>query len=235
MNSVQNSSVFRRIFGKSLVIVLLAGMVVILLYTFCMQYFTLHTIEVVGEGVHIDVDKSKIAANILFINTQKIRSDLLASNNQLEDAKVTKKYPDAITLTVILRKPVARLTTDMRTIIIDARGVVLGFTRPQDENLPLLTFGVPDQIDGTTITNPLIQSGIAIIQSFDPVGVIGSIAPVNSSSVRVNYQKTSIFFPLKTDYSASVATLQILLNRFRMKGTMPTSIDLRFDKPVIKM
>lgn len=36
------------------------------------------------------------------------------------------------------------------------------------------------------------------------------------------------------DFSSQVASLQFILNRSKIEGKIPTKIDLRFDKPVLK-
>jgi hypothetical protein len=202
---------------------------------FCMQYFTLKNIEVIGEGIQIAIDQKKLERNLLFIRPERMKADLLTNNNQIEHVYITKRYPDTIILAVQLRKAIARVTTQARTVIVDERGVVLGYSRKESDSLPLLSFGISDIPDGTTFTHASVVSGIAAIRDISPVVPISFIYLNDTLSIRAIYGKTSIFIPLNTEYSALATTLQTLVARFRMKGSMPASIDLRFDKPVIRM
>jgi len=200
-----------------------------------MQYFALRNIEVIGDGIQITIDQTKLEHNLLFVRSEKIRSDLLSANNQIENVTIQKRYPDTLTLTVVLRKAIARITTQTRTVVVDSRGVLLGYSRKDSDDLPLIAFGVPDIPDGMTFTDMRVLSGIAIIRDITPVVPISALYINDTSSIRAIYGETSILLPLNPEYGASAATLQTLIARFRMKGSMPTSIDLRFDKPVIRM
>lgn len=230
-----SSSTIRRKFGRVIALVLFIIAAVYILYIFCMQYFVLRNIEVVGEGIQIAINQSELEKNLLFIRPGKITSDLLSANNQIENVTVQKRYPDTIILTVILRKAIAKITTQVRTAVVDSRGVLLGYSRKDSDGLPLIAFGVPDISDGMTFTDSRVLSGIAIIRDITPVAPISALYINDTSSIRAIYGETSILLPLNSEYSASAATLQTLIARFRMKGSMPTSIDLRFDKPVIRM
>jgi cell division septal protein FtsQ len=230
-----NASTVRRKFGRIIALVVLILSIVYILYIFCMQFFALRNIEVVGDGIQVAIDQTKLEHNLLFIRPEKLKADILTNNNQIENIQITKKYPDTLSITVSLRKASARVTTSTRTAIIDSRGVMLGFARSDSGSLPMLDFGVPDVPDGTTFTDTRVLSGIAIIRDISSIAPITSMYLADTSSIRAIYGKTSIFFPLNTEYSALATTLQTLIARFRMKGSMPASIDLRFDKPVIRM
>jgi cell division septal protein FtsQ len=230
-----NSSTIRRKFGRVILSIVLLLASVYVLYVFCMQYFALKNIEVIGEGIQIAIDQAKLERNLLFIRPEKIKADILSDNNQVEHVYITKRYPDTIIIAVQLRKAIARITTITRTVIVDSRGVVLGYSRKESDTLPLLSFGVSDIPDGLTFTDVAVLSGIAVIRDISPVVPISSVYLNDTLSIRAIYGKTSIVFPLNTEYSALASTLQTLVARFRMKGSMPASIDLRFDKPVIRM
>jgi cell division septal protein FtsQ len=208
---------------------------VYILYTFCLQYFVLKTIVVIGDGIQIAIDQTKLEKNLLFIRTDGMKKELLSNNDQIENVMITKKYPNTLVLSILLRTPFARVSTKTKTVIIDSRGVVLGYARQNTNSLPLMAYELDDVMDGTLLKNPVVQSGIAIFRDVSPVIPLSSLYISDVSSIRAIYGKTSIFFPLKTDYSALASTLQTLTARFRMKESMPTSIDLRFDKPVIRM
>jgi hypothetical protein len=229
------SSTIRRKFGRVIALLLFVISSVYVLYIFCIQYFTLRNIEVVGDGIQIVINQAKMEHNLLFIRPEKIKSEVLAVNNQIENITIRKRYPDTLILTVVLRKAVARLTTSARTVVVDSRGVLLGYSLKSSDSLPLMAFGVSDITDGMTFTDTRVLSGIAIIRDIASVIPIFSLYVNDSSSIRAVCRETSILLPLNLEYSASAATLQTLIARFRMKGSMPTSIDLRFDKPVIRM
>jgi hypothetical protein len=63
---------------------------------------------------------------------------------------------------------------------------------------------------------------------------IQTITIEDDSSLRAKSNTMDILFPQDGSMPAILATLQTLLSGFRIKGTLPTLIDLRFNKPMVK-
>ena len=60
------------------------------------------------------------------------------------------------------------------------------------------------------------------------------IEPYETQSIRARFGQTDIIITQTNDLSQVLDTLQTLMEGFRIKGTMPKSIDLRFGKPIVQ-
>jgi hypothetical protein len=87
---------------------------------------------------------------------------------------------------------------------------------------------------GEKITDPRVSAGISFITGMRDILSVSSISVEDERSLRAKCDKLDILFPQDGPIAPILATLQTLLSGFRIKGTLPTFIDLRFNKPIIK-
>jgi cell division septal protein FtsQ len=189
---------------------------------------------VIGSDVSIIVDKNKLGDNLVLLNTDALRKQLLGEYIQLDDISLSKRLPHSLILDIKFKKPVARIITDKRIAVIDKNGIVITGYREEFSHLPVLNFGVHDVPDGTVIDKPEVRTSLSFLEQLPSGIAIDEMTIQNGQTLQAKMGKTSIFIDLNTAINPAVSTLQTLLAGFRMKGTMPTSIDLRFDKPIIK-
>lgn len=226
-------SVFLRRFGKLTGFFLLFLALIYIVHTISVRFFTIRKLEVHGANIRVVLDRDKFYDQLLFFPSEDYRRDLLSEYRQIQDIKITKKLPDTLVLDITLRKPIARLTTSGRTVLVDERGTVIGDATSGYGYLPILFFGIQDVEDGDSVTDKRVRSAIGILHALNGTIPITSITEYESSSLRARSGNTDIFIPQEGDYSQIASTLQTLFSRFRMKGTMPASVDIRFEKPVV--
>ncbi len=198
------------------------------------KLFTITTIEVVGVGVDIQVDKEKIINNLLFFPTDKLRSDILRDNQLLADVRFEKKFPHTLVIKPVVRLAFARLETADRRVLLDIQGIVVGEGSGM-EQLPVLKFPDVTMIrTGQRIGDTRILQGLRFYELVDGLLPIDYIAAHEGSALLAKSGTLDIFFPQDANMAEILATLQTLMTGFRIKGTLPTVVDLRFDKPVVK-
>ncbi|MFC1646828.1 cell division protein FtsQ/DivIB [Patescibacteria group bacterium] len=203
------------------------------LYILCTHLFNIKEIEVIGEGVNIQINPEKLNKNLLFFPSEIVKKDILNNYIQLEDITFTKVFPHTLQVIVKVRKPLARIKTVEKIYLVDEKGIVLGDASISDSKYPLVFTEISNLIQGTYIKDEKIFQILSFIKSLDEVVQIREISIINGSSIQARLDKTDIICMLKKDMMDCSDTLQTLITRFRMKGTMPARIDLRFDKPVV--
>ncbi len=218
--------------GKSFVSVIFGCIVSIIVFVLIYSFFTLQTIEIVGEGLQISIDTKRFPQNILFIREQKITDELLKNYPQLASVKVQKHYPHSLIITPILRVAIARFSTEIGSFRVDSEGVVLDDTNSGDL-LPQLDIPVTQVIVGQHIKDKQFLSALGFIYECRGVVPITIIKIIDGASLSAKTATTDILIPQHGNNASLRATLQTLLTGFRMKGNLPAIIDLRFDKPVI--
>lgn len=195
------------------------------------KVFEIQTIEVAASGVSVILDEKKMTNNLLFFSPEKIRRMLLDENILLADVRFTKKYPHTLIVEPVLRTPVGRLTTQTGIVVLDKTGVVL--PPSSEQTLPLLIFDVGTVHEGQTITDPRILQSLRFAEAVGGQEVISSITARDGPSLVATIGETDILFTQDVEVETVATTLQTLLTGFRIKGSLPKTIDLRFDKPIV--
>lgn len=224
--------VYLRKFGKFIVTVVLAVGLTSGVGFVSITFFTIQAIEVEGSGIQVVVDQKKLARNLLFFPTEKLRTELLSQNPLLGDVIIRKKFPHTLVIAAVPRTPIARLQTKERKVDIDKESIVLRESSP-NHPLPTLLFDVESVRIGEKVRDPRVFSGIAALTSFDRIISIDMISSLDSQSLQVKSATLRIYVVQQSDMKAIATTLQVLLTGFRIKGTLPALIDLRFSKPVV--
>lgn len=215
--------------GISVVAVLfLTGLVSFLV----IRAFTIRSVIVDAPGMSIQLDPGRFGDNLLFLPTQSLRQELLASYPLLSDVRFEKKYPSSLIVRFVRRSAFAIVVSGNTLYAVDAQGLVLGVVS-QREGYPELVFDVGTPSIGNVLTDDRILGSLSLLRKLSSFVTISRISEYNSQSLQAIMGNTNIFLPRYTDLSAKADTLQIIVEGFRIKGTLPTVIDLRYDKPII--
>jgi hypothetical protein len=197
------------------------------------KIFAIQIIEVVGNSVSLQIDEKKIIKTLLFFPSDRFRAEILSDNTYLADVQFQKIYPHTLKIIPVTRAPSARLQVGGRIVLLDKLGYVLS-DGDQGFMLPLIVIDLPFFRVGEKLTSPRVQTALSIIEALRSDWDINSLTEVNESYFLVKTPKTDIFIAHNGELGEILTTLQTLLAGFRIKGTLPAVVDLRFDKPVIK-
>jgi len=221
---------FGRFVGFGLLFVLFSGVV----YWLCIWTFTIKNIVVIGNNIQVQVDAARLPKTLLLFPSATLREQLLKDNPILADIQFQKKYPHTLVIVPTLRTAVVRLTLTTREVLVDESGIVLSDADTASPPLPRLIVPIPVARIGEVIEDQRVTAGISFIVGLRDILPIQSISVEDERSLRAKSGTLDIVFPQEGSTSAILATLQTLLTGFRIKGTLPTFIDLRFNKPIIK-
>lgn len=218
---------------KKRVVFLLLTLFGVLVYVIVTYVFVLRFVEVKGDGLGVVVNEHGLPKNLLFFPTDAIEKQILRDNPLIADIHIEKKYPNTLVISATQRVAVATITRGGVVAVLDGSGIILSF---EDKNyqLPMLEFDVSPGPIGTALTDPNVQGALMFLVRTKSLLPIQKITNGEGSSLLAISDKTNILFAQQSDGQAIAATLQTLLSGFRIKGTLPTTIDLRFDKPIVK-
>ncbi|MBI5619939.1 FtsQ-type POTRA domain-containing protein [Candidatus Gottesmanbacteria bacterium] len=217
----------RRSIGLGIILI-----VTFVLYRIVTTAFVIRTVEVIGSGVEVSLDESKLTKNLLLFPAQKIRERLLHDNPLLRDVVIRKKYPHTLVIEPVKRSATALLVTGDQSVLLDSEGVVL----PQSEirePLPTIIINIGTVHIGQSVTDYGIAVSLRLLQKLGDSWYISLITKHEGGLLVAKYRETEIFFTQEANPAALIATLQTLLTGFRIKGSLPKVIDLRFDKPIV--
>ena len=228
-----HTGVLRRKIGKTIFFCIFITIVSVLLYEGVTRLFSIQVIEVIGSGVQVVVDEEKMSKTLLFFPSDRLRGEVLRDNPLLADVHFQKKYPHTLVIIPTLRSAFVRLQTNDRIVLLDRSGIVL-MDGDQGKALPLLRFNLQALRVSEAIVDARVQLALSLLDGLRTVFPVDAITEQDGAYVLVKTGKTDIFIPQDKELDDILATLQTLMTGFRIKGTLPEVVDLRFDKPVIK-
>lgn len=172
--------------------------------------------------------------SIFLVNKQILASRIINSNPTIKHVDVEKIIPATILMTLENRQPMAMVNNDRGKAYIDEEGIYLT-NITVDKILPLIDIAkipiYPEShadwrvIKALTLLKYLSEGNISI-------GKIMIDDNQNMYTLTIN-NSTKVLIPYNADASKLAASLQIIISRFRIEGKSVSSIDFRYDKPVI--
>ncbi len=212
----------------SVALLLLAAVLVSLLV---IRAFTIRDVVVDAPGMTIQLDPSRFGNNLLFLPTESLEQELLEAYPLLSDVRFEKKIPSTLIVHLVKRSTFAYLESRGAIYAVDEQGLILDAAR-LDAGFPVLLFDVGTPAIGSTVTDTRVLGSLSLLRVATAAGIT-RITDYNGQALQARTGNTNIFLPRIGDLSAKADTLQIIMEGFRIKGTLPTVIDLRYEKPII--
>lgn len=219
--------VARIVAGAVVLAVVTTGIAVLII-----RLFTIQQVLVDAPGMALELDTTKFGTNLLFLPTRTLTSELLSTYPLLADVRFEKKIPGTLIVHLTRREPFAVLVSQGVSHAIDEHGLILGGIKDASP-YPILSFDVGIYTQGSTLTAPHVLGALSFLRGLDAPRDIQAIRERDSTSLLATMGNTSIYIPQLEDLREKAATLQRMIEGFRIKGTLPTVIDLRFAKPII--
>jgi hypothetical protein len=224
----------RRQLARFLLLLIVAIIIIGLPLVF-IRYFTIKHIEVKGDAVLFEYDANVLGNNLLFLPSGRIKKELLSAYPVIKSLDIEKKFPDTLLLTVSLYKPLSVFSSTSGNKLLTETGLVIGDAREEDFFSYPVVYDYPKPLfDGVLYTEPLILSVLRVIREFS-LSAKTDIYVMPGDSYRLIIDNVEVVFPSTKEVFYLKRTLQALLQGFRIKGTLPKQIDLRYDNPVIKL
>ena len=226
-NQRQRISRLRFIIGMIVLIFFIGGIAV-----FLVKKFKLEHIEVVGDGMKLEINERLLMGNTLFFPSESIRLQLLSTYPELLDVVVQKKVPNTVVIIPTLRVPIAELITKTAAFIVDQDGVVIGPSH--GVTLPQIAIDVPYIRLGGNIKDKKVIAALEFLKYSKDTVLVKTITNPDGKTLLAKTEQLDVLFSEDNDREEVVRSLQLLLSGFRIKGTMPKVIDLRFTKLIVQ-
>jgi len=226
----RSSSLKRKII-ITFVSVLILGVTIGIIYLL-LQVFQIKNITVSGDAARVEVNAKQFVGNMIFFRSDAVIAQIKDENPLVETIEIRKHFPSTLELVVYKRQPIARLKTNTAIVGIDADAIVTDMLGP--DTIPVIQIDVPLVRMGVAMKDDGVKQAVSIIAGSGSFLHVRKIQTYETVSLRVETQESNIFLPQKGDIRPTLDTLQTLIAGFRIKGTMPKTIDLRFDKPVVQ-
>lgn len=182
-------------------------------------------------------DAAQIASkSLVLLDIARLRSHILQKNRDVSTVVIEKSYPETLILTVVARQPLALVHVGAQVRAIDEEGMLLSYVSQHNTGaLPQLDApGIPFYTDQKADWR--IATAVTYLQLFRREHVSAKHMSVDTYWSQYQFLlegNTTAVIPFSGNPGAIVASLQVILGRFRIEGKQVRTVDFRFDKPII--
>ena len=239
--------------GKAKILSLLAllSFAAVLFFFVRSNIFRIQSVEVKAEKIscadtyQIRETSALLEKHILFFDQAGIRNTLKNEFVCIKDVKILRRFPNHINLVIIGREPKAvlinfkekeaSLSADIENIatpsaraqetvryLVDDESIIFS-KDPADSNLTKIYYQGELHLGET----------LKILDKIKIYGLDVSESEILDNTLVIYPQR--IIFNLSADVDAQLASLQLILNKAKIDNESLRFVDLRFDKPVIKI
>lgn len=175
------------------------------------------------------------------MNAEDLEQNLLENNPSISSISIFKQYPDSLFLNAVELRPVAILYIADGALLLAEDGTVLEKFRTKDEtDVPVITYYQPiyfnqhpigevfdqDDILATTyFADQMLQLGLAVT----------TIDITNENMIVLHTDEFSVLVTSERDIESQYQDFAYAYKQLKREGTAFTDIDIRFDKPIIKL
>ncbi|MFH1827477.1 MAG: FtsQ-type POTRA domain-containing protein [bacterium] len=189
------------------------------------------------DGLHL-VEGS----NLFLLNTNKFINYLQESNPELSNVNIQKQYPNTLKIFYKLKEPIAFIKTNNGYLYLSDGAKILSKVKKIDSKKKLTEIlyyqifdysinSIGDTLDFTDIRYSL--EFLKKIKNFELV--VESIDINSPSMIRLNLNKSVVIFTTEKDIDGQINNLDKIIRQFKVEGKSFSLLDLRFDKPILKL
>ena len=177
--------------------------------------------------------------NLILLNKSKTERQIKQVNPQVKEAKVTKIFPDTIKINIALYKPEIILVGQNVYFYLSEDGRILFKSKNKDLSLPVIYYyqKLNPYIfqPGDWLNYSDIKTAIKLEKIFSDLGIKIERVDIGGDDMIVFKEgKRSFIFSLKKDVKIIENELIKIIRQFKIEGKDFTSLDLRFDKAIVK-
>jgi len=207
----------------------------IFLFIFLLKEFEIKKLILISSGKDIKGLNVFNRRNLLFLDTEKISKMLLEQNKDIRTVKITKKFPHSIIIIPTARIPKALIIYKNLNYLIDEDGILLPKDNKSTTELPIIETVIAPY-SSNNITDWRINKALSYLAYGLKSGIIIEkiiIDNQNDDYFISTKDGEKVIVPQINDSGYVIASLQIIISRFRIEGKFIKSIDYRVEKPIV--
>jgi hypothetical protein len=196
--------------------------------------------EIEVKGGQIKDTNVLLGKLIFFIDTDKAEKELVLKNPDVKDVVIQKVYPSKISISVRKESPVAVLIAKDGFFYLSSKGKVLLKQTSMEDRKPLIhsfeKIYMTSYSAGDYINTLDIQYSLYFITKMKDLGIfIQSVDILGFDVLVLNEAERSYLVSIARDREIQYTQLKEIVNHFVIEGREYKSLDLRFEKPIIKL
>jgi|SRR3990167_3555893 len=209
---------------------------------FISNIFTVKTINLEGVNDLYGIRQTK-GQNLILLNIKSVKENLYKLNPTFSELTITKKYPSTLQIVVKLSQKIALLRVDRGYYTLTSQGKVLSRTRSEklDNGLTVISyyqnFNYDDYHVGDIIDQTDILTALLLLLELRKMNFVISRLDINGPDMLVfrTSENQEIKASSEKKLEEQLIDLKNLIVKIKVENINYKSIDLRFNKPVIRI
>lgn len=230
---------FWKRFKRYLVIYLLA-VAFFLVFNFISYYYQISSFEIEGEdNLKIKGLNSFLNKNILFLSHDEVEKTLLAQNPAIKIIKVDKIIPNRLKIEYRLEEIYAAIKVSDGYFLLGENGKIISKIKKDSQDYPVISyyqkfiyssFNTGDKIEYLDL-----KTSLALLKFSLNLGLKIDTIDINGTNmIAFGIDKKRILFTMEKEAGKQQYELETIIRQYKIEGKEFKTLDLRFDKPVVK-
>lgn len=178
--------------------------------------------------------------NLLLLNLTELEKEIIQKNPGIKSVKMTKLYPNKLRLKITKDWAVVAVKADLGYLYLSDNGKIISKKKTLDEKLPQIIYYqkvyFANYQSGQKINYKEISMVLELLKKAENLGlIVDTVDIVGTYMVAFNLEEKKIIFSLEKKLEEQEYQLETIIKQFRIEGREFISLDLRFNKPVIKV
>ncbi|MEX1052339.1 MAG: FtsQ-type POTRA domain-containing protein [Patescibacteria group bacterium] len=180
--------------------------------------------------------------NLLFLNTNKLTAELEVLNPEITKVKVKKEFPNEININYELKAAIAYIKANDGYLYLSENSKVINKTKElqkTDKLTELFYYQSFDYITnsvGSSLDFLDIKYSLSFLKKIKDSGFKAKSIDIDSPSmIRLNLGDATVIITTEKDIDGQLNNLDKIIKQFKVEGNSFSLLDLRFDKPIIRL
>lgn len=220
-----------------LILVLLFGLSHLYQYLFTITQIDCHTLKgsACPEAVQAELNQLQ-GENLVFVNFPVITQKIIHSSIEFEKLVLFKSLPGKVSANLSQAYPIAQVQLASHSaylVVLDNFGII-NSSDSLNPDLPLIEVEAATDITlGELIHDKQLLASLRLVRELDRNFLKNERILVATDSTKVNFsQDATVLFNPQADIQKQIHLYQIINNS--QLDPVPSEIDVRFDKPIIR-
>jgi len=178
--------------------------------------------------------------NLLFLNKEQLEKEVLQKNPFLKKVQIDKVYPDKLRLKITIDKPFAALKADNGYFYLSETSKIIEKQKENTQKLPVVNYSQKIYYSsyqaGQKVDYREILGVLKLLKKTNDLGlVVDAVDIAGTYMVAFKIDEKKIIFSFDKDLEEQEEALKMIIKQFRIEGKDFATLDLRFNKPLIKV
>lgn len=177
--------------------------------------------------------------NLFILSEKDIENNLLKENPELKSATVNKKFPDSLVITVSLQPALASIELHDGYAYLSETGKIISKSREKKDQFPLIHYyqkmNYSSFSAGEDIQYIDVVSALHFLKKLSDLGLKTDTVDINGLDMLLfTIGDKKLYFTTEKDTKTQDYELEQIIRQFKVEGRDFKSLDLRFEKPIIR-